>query len=97
MCAPHTHTHASNRPRTCDKRFNLSLKNHAVKINFRLSSTLKQSLKIAVKNTEKRLQSDQRAIRNQKKITKMKELLSSDENLNTLKKEKMVGFLLKLF
>lgn len=70
--------------------FNVADQNHFTKIDFKISSSLRQSMKAAIKSTEKRLQNEQRAIRYQKKVIKMQELLSSENDLT--RRKKLVSF-----
>lgn len=63
----------------------MSNKTPLSKINFKLNTGLKQSLKLAKECIEKRLQEDQKAIRRQRKIQKMQELLISKDNINDVK------------
>ncbi|KAK6624436.1 hypothetical protein RUM44_011295 [Polyplax serrata] len=65
--------------------FNVSATNNFVKPSLKLSSCLKHSLKAAIQSTEKRLQGEQKAIRHQKKMARMQELLVSDEDLSKTK------------
>lgn len=66
--------------------FNTSSRNQSVRIiNFKFPASLKESLKMAVQKTEERLREEQKVVRHQKKIAKVQELLSSEEEMKKRK------------
>lgn len=77
--------------------FFASVKKEPVKISCKINSTVRELLKVAVQNTESRLKEEQRNVRHQKKISRMQEILSSEEKRRTKEKNQRLVRVLDIY
>lgn len=62
----------------------------------KLSTVAKEQIKIAVQKTEQRLRDEQKSVRNQKRLVRVQELMSSEEEKKKIK-QKAVSIFFCLF
>lgn len=62
------------------------------KPSLKLSNVAKEQLKIAAQKTEQRLRDEQRSVKNQKRLVRVQELMSSEEEKKKHHKQKAVSF-----
>lgn len=63
----------------------------AHKPSLKLSNTAKEQLKVAAQRTELRLQNEQKSTKNQKRLVKIQEMMSSEEEKKKTNKHKAVS------
>lgn len=57
------------------------------KPHLKLSTVAKEQIKIAVQKTEQRLRDEQKSVRNQKRLVRVQELMSSEEEKKKIKQK----------